>query len=256
VEPNEDFMNAALSSATSEHLLRELEHLKSQSSRIPHFEDRWKVLTILIGANDVCASFQACNGNTSDAQQVADIFERNLDAAMSAIESSLTRVYVNLVSLFSIASVRRVTAKHHGILPCHLEARFVDECTCIDHPISGKGDITGIQLSRLDATVALVNQRVEAVAAKYHLRRPDFAVVPHMGWAGQDVPDFSYLSDLDCFHPSAVAHRVMSITLWNSMLSKPTPPHPLNGSAIPVCPSPDSTFFTPPRLDHGRTFVI
>jgi len=241
LEPRVDFMNVALSAARSEHLPRELHQLHAQSRRIPWFNERWKVLTLLIGANDVCHGFRACSGNASDVLSLADEFEKNLEDALTDIERSISRVYVNLISLFSIASVRRATQSHSGILPCHLESKLLDECHCIDQPYQG-WFITEDQLQNFDKGIAVVNARIERVAEKFNHRRSDFAVVAHTSWAGQDIPDFTYLSKLDCFHPSSHAHRVMARLLWNSMFSSRRHAKKINESEPVFCPTPWSAF--------------
>lgn len=257
LEPGVDFLNVALSSALSEHLpVQELTELKKQSARIPNFDERWKVMTILIGANDLCGGFESCNGNAADAQRVADTFEKNMDATLAALASGYRRTFVSIVSLFSIASVHRVVQGHHGILPCGTTGRLLDECSCIDKPISGSGDITDEQLASFDRTTALINDRIASLASKYNLIRDDFAVVAQSNYAGQEVPDFKFLSELDCFHPSAYAHGIMATFLWNSLFDADKTPRPINSTVTPFCPTPGTRLYVGSKAASTDSAIV
>lgn len=245
LEYNKDFMDAALSSARVTDLPRELDHLTAQSSRITDFQHRWKVLTILIGANDLCSS-DACSTDPGVRERLTTKFAADLDATLELTAARFNRLFVNLVPLFSIASVRRAIQNQTGILPCTSEARLWDECDCIDRPQAGSENVTESQLSRLDVTTALFNKEISRLAVKWNHKRPDFAVVAPGMWANQPVPNFNFLSKLDCFHPSSVAHNSMAIILWNSMLQGPRPPAPINATVVPVCPNASSVFYSGP----------
>jgi len=245
LEFNGDFMDAALSSARVADLPRELDHLTAQSGRIADFQHRWKVLTILIGANDLADS-DACSTDPGVRERLTEKFASDLDATLELTAARFTRLFVNLVPLFSIASVRRAIQNQTGILPCTSEARWLDECDCIDRPQEGSKNVTKLQLSRLDVTTALFNKQISRLAAKWNHVRPDFAVAAPGMWANQPIPNFDFLSKLDCFHPSSVAHNTMAITLWNSMLQGPRPPAPINATVVPVCPNATSVFYSGP----------
>jgi len=247
LEYNHDFMDAALSSARVADLPRELDHLITQSKRIADFHHRWKVLTILIGANDLADS-DACSVDPGVPEALAEKFAADLDATLELTEARFTRLYVNIVPLFSIASVRRVIQNQTGILPCTSEARWLDECNCIDRPQAGATNVTESQLRRLDMTTALLNKEIARLAAKWNHVRPDFAVVAPAMWANQPIPNFDFLSKLDCFHPSSVAHRTMAVTLWNAMLQGPRDPAPINATETPVCPNATSVFYSGPAI--------
>merc|ERR1740116_283521 len=81
LEYDNDFMDAALSRARVANLPRELNHLTFQSSRITDFNRRWKVLTILIGANDLGVS-DACSTDPGVRQRLSEKFAADLDAAL------------------------------------------------------------------------------------------------------------------------------------------------------------------------------
>lgn len=69
-------------------------------------------------------------------------------------------------------------------------------------------------------------------------RRDDFAVVLQPVLSQGKIPSIEYLSDLDCFHPSAYGQRALAISVWNCMLLpealKPTSWQP--SMLFPICP--------------------
>lgn len=72
--------------------------LKTQYPSINIQED-WKLLTIFIGANNLCS---ACyNSQSSD----PDFFEAQLRQALQLIEKYLPRTFVNVIGIFNISGV-------------------------------------------------------------------------------------------------------------------------------------------------------
>ncbi len=63
---------------------------------------------------------------------------------------------------------------------------------------------------------------------------------------GTKIPDESYVSTLDCFHPSLKTHQLLGIGLWNSMLT------PIAQKLVgwqgqpltPICPTADTLIYT------------
>lgn len=85
--------------------------------------------------------------------------------------------------------------------------------------------------------------QIEGVVANAP-RRSDFAVVLQPVLSQGKVPDVTYLSDLDCFHPSKYGQRSLAIGVWNCMLL-PKAQKPISWSPVmlfPLCPD-DSTVF-------------
>merc|ERR1712007_277316 len=147
-----DALNVALSSAQSFNLPMQVDELLKRSQSVPGFDDRWKVLTILIGVNDLChgisSGFEACDGDASHATALADRYEKNLQALLGRIRDSFRNIVVELVSIFSIASLERARSGH---LLCDSRPRGTAGCNCINKPVSGD-NVSDAQLDRFDAT--------------------------------------------------------------------------------------------------------
>lgn len=64
-----------------------------------NFEKDWKLLTIFIGANNLCG---ACKG---DANTKPAFFEENLRADLQLLEKNFPRTFVNVVGIFNVSGV-------------------------------------------------------------------------------------------------------------------------------------------------------
>jgi phospholipase B1 len=242
-------LNAALTNAHSWNLDAEMAELRKQSHQIDDFAGKWKLLTILVGANDLCDGNSedqggitaACNGEPKHRMALADRFEDNLRSVLVKIRDSFARIIVQLVPMFSLKSVSQVRA---DVLWCNavgVARSAFNECACIDKPISGDWGKPGEeQLNNLDATVDMFNQKISNLTREFNLQREDFAVIEQASFAGQSLPDSSYLSDLDCFHPSSKAHGAMATALWNGLFDASRKPKPIDASSVPMCPTPDT----------------
>jgi len=77
-------------------------------------------------------------------------------------------------------------------------------------------------------------------------RTQDFVAILQPILSQGVIPDITYLSDLDCFHPSVFGQRALAIAVWNCMLlpaaQKPTAWQP--SMLFPLCPDETSTLRT------------
>jgi hypothetical protein len=155
---------------------------------------------------------------------------------------------VNVVTTLDLSNIARIQRKD---TLCAIEHSILHECGCID-----KGNST--QLAMLDQNVHAMNEKLHDLATfwqnKFQVQgRTDIAVVvqPFQEGIGAQL-DRSFLSSLDCFHPSIVGHQSLAVGLWNSMLctsdrrSRCGEHFQVNMPA--VCPTKDSVFYTGPDV--------
>jgi len=205
-----------------------------------NFQQRWKVMTIWMSANDVCGE---CNGAMDFTNYLA-----KMNQLMANISSTLGNVLINLVSTLDLSNIARIQRKN---TLCAIEHSFLHECGCID-----KGNAK--QLAQLDVNVHAMNGHLHAMAAFWQQRfqaqgRTDIALVVQGFQEGIGAQlDRSFLSTLDCFHPSTVGHQSLAVGLWNSMLctsdraSRCGQRFSINMPA--TCPTKDSVFYTGPDV--------
>lgn len=98
-------MNAAQSAAIVQDLLsKQLHHLHKQAVANPNIDMArdWKMLTILIGANNVC---NFCNNGELEKRDNADKFEETMRQVLTQAREYFPRMVVNLVQMFNVSQV-------------------------------------------------------------------------------------------------------------------------------------------------------
>src|SRR4051812_34511220 len=88
---------------------------------------------------------------------------------------------------------------------------FFIECDCLFSPEANH------TRTLVDSYCVSYAERLESIAAHYQaLQDPEFTAVVQPFGLDTDLADLplDFLSTLDCFHPSAVAHQSMAVALW------------------------------------------
>jgi phospholipase B1 len=237
--PAEDVLDAAQSGAMVTDLVsHELNYLIKSVKANPkiNFDEDWKVLTLLIGANDLCASCTFLEKKYLD----PDEFEKHLSAVLEGIRTNIPRVFVNVVEMFNLSQVYDLSLKTPRCADIHRDL-FI-ECDCIFGPEATKNRIL------VDTYVQEYNARSRGLAAYYQaLGDPQFTVVAQpfaSNTALKDQPP-EILSTLDCFHPSLIAHEALATALWNNMLTPAAQKKTvMNITDTPICPTADTLLYT------------
>jgi len=100
--PDLDQLNAAQSGAWIQNILHQIQSLKKMLKKNPRIDvqNDWKVLTLLIGANNLCDS---CD-ESFNIYDSAAAFEKNLRGIVKELQT-IPRLFVNLVGIFNISGV-------------------------------------------------------------------------------------------------------------------------------------------------------
>jgi len=245
--PKTDGMNFAESSGAAHRgsVDQQWGYFLDKQQEYENFDSRWKVLTYFMYANDIMG---ICDG---PAEEHGDYrtWEAKTEDFLQNVTSTMTNVYVNLLSMLDLSHIHRIQQSKTG---CTFEHEHIlEEGGCIDR---GTDD----QLAQLDENVHFVNKRMRKFAADWQAKlqqmgRTDIAVVaqPFLEGVGPQL-DWQFLSKLDCFHPSAVAHEDLAIGLWNSMLCTDDRASQCGQTFTPgmpvVCPTESSVFYTGPGV--------
>jgi len=195
------------------------------------------MITILIGANDLCASCVNDSIHTPP-----DKFELYLRNTLESIRTKIPRTFVNLVEIFNISQVFNLSQSYPH---CQEVKRvFFWECDCLFNENNGAA-----KRLEMDTIAQLYNERIRKISVDYQSRNyTDFAVVDHPIGRNTALAKFpiDFLSTLDCFHPSLVAHQLMGAALWNSILT----PNAKKLTSLPpvapdlICPTKDTLMYT------------
>lgn len=235
--PTQDVLNAAQSGAMVEDLVKhELTYLIDEVKAIPglNYTQDWKHLTLLIGANDLCAS---CILKT---YLDPEDFQTHLMEVLEGVRTNIPRVFVSLAELFNLSQVYDLSLKTKVCTTIHRD--FFVECDCIFCPECNQTRNT------VDTMCQLYNGKMRDIAAYYQGKNySDFTVVVQPFGRDTMIKDqpTDLLSTLDCFHPSLLAHQGMAVALWNNLLTpaanKKTT---LNLTDTPLCPTADTLLYT------------
>jgi len=216
---------------------RQINYLTRQINQNPfmNVQEDWKVLTIMIGANDLCAS---CTFDLPFLE--ADEYENNLMGTLERIRTSLPRTFVNLVPGFNISQAYDLSLRNPSC--ANVSRPLYISCDCLFK--AGAGRIREL----IDSRMSLFNQRAVKVATYYQRKAYDnFAVVVQPFATNTHISDLPsrFLSPLDCFHPSKAGHEAMAIALCNSMLTPAaTKKTTLSMTDKPICPTQNTLLYT------------
>jgi len=207
--PKTDILNGAESGAYVMNMAdSQVDYLVSEMQTMGiDVKNSWKHLTIMIGANDLCMT---CIGRSLLS---ADEFEENLRKAMQEIRDQIPRVVVSYVEMFNITQIYELAQR--STFCSDLHSLFFVECTCAFGPIDGAATRKG-----MDEAVSRYNERARKVIKEFNENGGDtFAAViqPMMRNLRADEQPLDFLSTIDCFHPSLLAHETMATNLWNQL---------------------------------------
>jgi len=229
------WLDAGVSMAKVEDVPSQVDYLvttlHTQYANTVNFANDWKLLTVLIGANDLCL---CCDGRQSSQPAT---FQKNLRAVLQQVQSSIPRVFVNLVTIFNISGVWDAgqTSDYCRAL---WDGITNGECPCLT---TGKAS----DRQMMDDFANQYNVLSEQLALEFQAQNDtDFTVVVQPGLSGIPIAKYGedYLSGLDCFHPNLAANEAFSYSIWNNMMTpqgqKQNQPYPDNLAFI--CPTANS----------------
>lgn len=226
------WLNAGVSMARVEELLPQVDYLVNELNTTykgeVNFNEDWKLLTLFIGANNICP---ACKNSS---KSTPEHFEKHLRATLEMIHAKIPRVFVNLITIFNISGVWDAGQKSEY---CKMLWTGVTECSCLT---TGKAS----DREAMDVTSVKFNQVSQKLAKEFSDISETFTVVVQPGLTGIPIGKFGvdFLSHLDCFHPALSANEAFTYLVWNNMMTpvgkKETSPDPDNIKII--CPTEDT----------------
>jgi len=180
---------------------------RMKSSTSINFQNDWKVVTIMVGANNLCD--YCIDPNLNSPTQ----FQLNIEQGLDMLLKDVPHVFVNLVSTVDVTSLYPASTGFCGLLHGF-------ECECGVH--------SDPNVRKTVSEIALqYNSRLHDISLNPKYNTDDFAVV-YQPFLSQTViptkpdgkPDLTYLAP-DCFHFSEKSHQAAGVGLWNNMLQAP-----------------------------------
>ncbi|KAF9206890.1 hypothetical protein BGZ49_001615 [Haplosporangium sp. Z 27] len=230
-------LNTAVSGAIAQSLPSQIERLKrlfSFGGPYHKYKNEWKLATVFIGANNICA---AC-GSGKDIPEIADPEEYGsaLKQTLQELKKSVGPTFVNLVGIFDVSLVYDLS---RGYDYCEL---LFDR---LPFPICGCATGNETDRQRAGYLARKYNEVMERVAQEINEENADigtFGVSFQPGLTefkdGSSPYGQGYMSGFDCFHPNKCANQVMAIALWNNMFSsRENKYRPMNPEGLEIyCP--------------------
>ena len=187
-------------------LMKQLDALKDRID----IERDWKVLTIFVGANDMCIQCEEIQIQPTS----PDDYEKYFRDTLQALRSRIPRLFVNVVQLFNVSMIYEVSLRSEHCVDVHRVLPI--ECAC-----AFKTGEEGVKRRKeMDLTALAYNQRLEKVTREIMAQPSDsFAAVlqPVIRDGSPAGFPLNFISTLDCFHPSLAAHQAMAKVIWNAM---------------------------------------
>uniref|UniRef100_UPI00398EC5B8 phospholipase B1, membrane-associated n=1 Tax=Pristiophorus japonicus TaxID=55135 RepID=UPI00398EC5B8 len=236
----QSFLNQAVAGAEAPELMiqvRKLVKLLKNDSRI-NFQEDWKMITLFIGANDLCKFCEDPN------KYSPDNFMNSIQEVLDILHSEVPRVFVNLVTVLNIIPLRELFTEPRVKCPRFLLKLL---CECVINPLDNSP-----QLEELQVLNRKYQERTHLlVGSGRYDTREDFTVVIQpfvedieIPRTKDGLPDKSYFAP-DCFHFSVKGHSQVARGLWKNLLE------PLGGKTFnqtfddPInisCPSKDQPY--------------
>ena len=196
--------NVAISGALSNQLEKMWNNLEKEWEKF-QCQNRWKLLTIMIGANDLCEYCVNGYNNT------ITTYMFNMEQLFQNIISQSQKMFINVVSTFDVSLTQ--DWQHIGCETIHY---LINECPCV----LGRKKQNDAK-EKIGELYKAINQKLYKLVEKYAKAKNgvEFVIQPIL----EDfrIYNQSYLSSLDCFHPSDFANKVMATILWNNMFLPP-----------------------------------
>uniref|UniRef100_A0A9J7WYN3 Si:ch211-214p16.3 n=1 Tax=Cyprinus carpio carpio TaxID=630221 RepID=A0A9J7WYN3_CYPCA len=209
----QSFLNQARPGATSDDMVTQAQAVikrMKEDSQID-FQNDWKIITVFIGGNDICA-------HCSDTRYYSpDNIVKYIREGLDILHKEVPRALVNLVELLDIIPLRRLHQDPTLGCPTWLVNML---CRCVLKPKDGSHEFQMLQ----KFNQAYQRGMRELVESGRYDTHDNFTVVLQPFFRNVFLPvledgrpDRSYFSP-DCFHLSQKAHTLMARALWNNLM--------------------------------------
>uniref|UniRef100_W5KGQ5 Phospholipase B1, membrane-associated n=1 Tax=Astyanax mexicanus TaxID=7994 RepID=W5KGQ5_ASTMX len=207
-----------------------------------NFDEDWKLLTILIGMNDIC---DYCKDKSLFS---VENFIHYMTVSLEMLMNEVPRMIVNVVQILPMETLREVQKPTPG---CLLQSF----CSCLVKPATGSADLKELIEINLQFQNAL-----EQLLYSDRFFKSDFSVVlqPFLKFA--DPPrhpngkiDMSFFTP-DCFHFTMKGHEELAKGLWNNMFQPEGEKLMVESFSTPIqimCPPDHPYIYTKPHAASG-----
>ncbi|CAO3625954.1 unnamed protein product [Cunninghamella blakesleeana] len=232
-----DQLNAALSASTSYSIKDQVEYLIKYIGKGTEHDDKWKLINIFIGTNDIAVSCKAgFDPNT---------FEKNIREGLELLRTSVNKVLIQLIPLVHIEEIpekSKTTPNYQKLYEGNVNVQKY-ECLCCQKQQQQQKSLLPIRRRRrglfnpktssetspetssetkyLNIQVEKYNQRLIDIAKDYskggRFSNDQFTVIHQSFSIDMSSLPITALSNVDAYHPNTNAYKFFSKALWNQM---------------------------------------
>ncbi|KAK6624207.1 hypothetical protein RUM44_011066 [Polyplax serrata] len=214
--------NVAYSGAMDQDLMGQAIRLlrRMKRDRRVDFKNHWKMLTVMIGTNDICSD--QCHDKT----QGAETHRRNLMELLDFFYLNMPKTFVNLVVMPHIPYYAElINPPFRQCFPMQLMT-----CSCLFGGLSPKNKLARV----IEMTKKFQHIQEEIVESGRYNNRDDFVVVYQPTNLNSHFPklplekrsfkidphDYSYVA-IDCIHYTQKLHARIANAYWNNLFEDP-----------------------------------
>ncbi|XP_060918518.1 phospholipase B1, membrane-associated-like [Labrus mixtus] len=243
---NETGFNFAVTGHNTLNVSDQIRHMIDTFKSYPglNFQEDWKVVTMLIGMNDIC---DYCKDETLFSP---DNFIHYMTEALDMMMNEIPRMIVNVVQILPMKPLREVQRPSLG---CQLQKSF---CSCLVRP-----EENSTELKELVEINYKFQRRLEKLLHSDRFFKKDFAVVLQPYLENSEPPrlpdgsiDLSFFT-ADCFHFTVKGHEELAKGLWNNMFQPVGEKDKIKTFSDPVeliCPPKEHPYiYTRPGVDSS-----
>ncbi|KAI3367388.1 hypothetical protein L3Q82_026248 [Scortum barcoo] len=243
---NETGFNFAVTGHNTLNVSDQIKHMIDTFRSYPglNYEEDWKVVTMLIGMNDIC---DYCKDKTLFSP---NSFIHYMTEALDMMMKEIPRTIVNVVQILRMKPLREV---QRPTLGCQLQKSF---CSCLVQP-----EENSTELKELVEINYEFQRRLEKLLHSDRFFKKDFAVVLQPYLEDAEPPrlpngtmDLSFFT-ADCFHFTVKGHEELAKGLWNNMFQPEEKKEMIKSFSEPVkliCPPKEHPYiYTRPRVQSS-----
>eukprot|EP00079_Xenopus_tropicalis_P025452 XP_012818734.1 PREDICTED: phospholipase B1, membrane-associated-like [Xenopus tropicalis] len=176
-----------------------------------NYNNDWKVITILIGPNDLCSS--CSDANFYSTKNFIDYIQEALDL----LHKEVPRAFVNLVEVMDIYPLREAVLDPRVKCPVLITKML---CPCLLNIADNSQELKIVR----EFNSGYQRNTQQLIDTGRYDTKDDFTVVlqpffrnPKIPSLPNGTPDASFMAP-DCFHLSQKSHSQMARMLWKNML--------------------------------------
>ncbi|CAK8680401.1 phospholipase B1, membrane-associated-like [Clavelina lepadiformis] len=211
---DEDWFNVAIPGARAKDMTSQVNELirRMKADNKTSFEHDWKLISIFIGGNDLCALDRDPIGASPE------VYRDEIEAALDIMHEHLPRALVQIIQIMEIYLLPQVPDGYNASQFCHIFQNLA--CS---HVVESVNDPEALQILK-EKNWEYQRLVSELVSSGKYDTKDDFTIVLQpffeetvLPYTEDGLVDATFFAP-DCFHFSSKGHAMGALNLWNNMM--------------------------------------